>query len=268
VLEKIPVEVDSRFRFVLLASRRAEQLMRGARPRIDLGKAKPTRTAVEELAQDCIRWSYGLPEAPVGRADFFRGLGTELKEHLYRTRTLDILRNPELKLFSRIGETEKAFRERCVQAAESEADREASKHRDRYESRLDTARRRRDQAGRRVRELEVDFGARRQQEVVAGAGELLSMFLGGRRRTRSLSGVASRRSQTRRTEERLRSAAEKMEDYEEAILDLEAELAEELEELWEKWREVAEAIEVAEIPLEKTDIKVEGFTLFWAPAHQ
>jgi hypothetical protein len=209
--------------------------------------------------------TFVLPEAPVGRADFFRGLGTELKEHLYRSRTLDILQNPELKLFSRVGETEEAFRERCMRAAETEADREAAKLRNRYERRLETARGRKEQAERRVRELEVDVGARRQQEVVAGAGELLSMFLGGRRRARSLSGAASRRSQTRRTEERLRSAAEKMEDYGDAILDLEAELADELDEIWDKWRRTAEAIEATEVPLEKTDIAVEEFTLFWAP---
>ena len=72
-------------------------------------------------------------------------------------------------------------------------------------------------------ELEVDTDQRRQQELIAGAGEVLSMFLGGRRRTRSLSGIASRRSQTRRTKERLRSAAEKLLEYEEAIEELEEE---------------------------------------------
>ncbi len=65
MIEKIPAEVDSRFRFVLLAARRAEQLMRGAPPRVELGQAKPTRIAVEELALDRVPWSYGLPQAPV-----------------------------------------------------------------------------------------------------------------------------------------------------------------------------------------------------------
>jgi len=210
--------------------------------------------------------TFVLPEAPVQRADFFRGLESGMKDHLYRSRTLSMLRNPELKLFSRVGESEEAFRSRCLEAAEGGADDEAAKLRDRYESRLDTARRRRDQAGRRVKELEVDVGARRQQEVVAGAGELLSMFLGGRRRVRSLSGVASRRSQTRRTRERLQSATEKLEDYDEAIRELEEELAEELRDLWDEQRQRAEAIETIEVPLEKTDIRVEELTVFWAPS--
>lgn len=91
------------------------------------------------------------------------------------------------------------------------------------------------------------------------------MFLGGRRRTRSLSGIASRRSQTRRTRERLQSAEEKLEDYQEAIEELEEELSRELEEIWAKWRETAAERASFEVGLEKTDIHLEDLTLFWAP---
>ena len=33
--DKLPEQIDSKFRFVLLAAHRAEQMMRGARPRVD-----------------------------------------------------------------------------------------------------------------------------------------------------------------------------------------------------------------------------------------
>jgi hypothetical protein len=91
------------------------------------------------------------------------------------------------------------------------------------------------------------------------------MFLGGRRRVRSLSGIASRRSQTRRTRERLRSAEEKVEDYEEAIQELEEELQEELEEIWARWQTKAEEIEEHEVGLERTDLQLTQLVLFWAP---
>jgi hypothetical protein len=205
-----------------------------------------------------------LPPAPVGSADFFRTLKRDLQEHLYRSLTLDLFQNSGLKLYSRAGETEEAFRARCLEAAEQEADAEAAKLRDRFEKRLKTARQRRDAAARRVRELEVDVGTRRQHELVSGAGELLSMFLGGKARVRALSGAASRRSQTRRTQERANSAAEKLEDYENAIATLEDDLAQELEAVWTEWREKAEAIEPFPVPLEKMDIRVEDPVLFWA----
>jgi len=209
---------------------------------------------------------YVLPEAPIQSADFFRDLAKELEEHLYRSHTLGLWRNTALKLYSRPGETREAFERRCVEAAEKSADDDAAKLRDRFERKIEMAKDRRDQAARRLRELEVDVGARKQQEIVAGAGELLSMFLGGRARTRSLSGLASRRSQTRRTQERLESATERVEDVEEAIEDLEAELAEELEKLWAAWKEKAEDVQPFEVALEKSDIRVEQPTLFWGVA--
>jgi hypothetical protein len=207
--------------------------------------------------------TYVVPRSAIQKADFFRGLSRDLEEYLYRSRTVKLLRNDALRLFSRVGETREAFEARCMEAAEDAADAEAAKLRDKFESRLDTARRRKEEATRRVRELEVDVGQRTQQEVIAGAGEILSMFLGGRRRVRSLSGAASRRSQTRRTQERLRSAEEKLEDYDEAIRDLEEDLSQELEKVWDEWKDAAGRVETLQVPLEKSDIRVDEIVLFW-----
>lgn len=68
-MDRIPSKVDSSFRFVLLASTRAEQMMRGAQPRIDLpASIKPTRVAMEEIIRDAIDWDYGR-EAPAESAE-------------------------------------------------------------------------------------------------------------------------------------------------------------------------------------------------------
>lgn len=207
--------------------------------------------------------AYAMPDAPLAKAELFRSLRKEMEDHLFRSRTLTLWRNDALKLFSRVGESEADFRKRCLEAAEDAADGEAAKLRDRYEKRLAAVRDRKAQAERKVRELQTDVGTRRQQEVVAGAGEILSLFLGGRRRMRSLSGAASRRSQTVRTQERLQSASEKMEDHEEAIRALDDELAAELQAGWAKWEQTAGSITGVEIPLEKTDVRVEEMLLFW-----
>ena len=55
------ITVDSKFRFVLVAAHRAEQLMRGARPKIEAGKRKPTRIAMEEVNHSLVDWGYGPP---------------------------------------------------------------------------------------------------------------------------------------------------------------------------------------------------------------
>lgn len=57
--EKFPDRIDSKFRYVLLASGRAEQIMRGARPKVDSGNAKPTRVAMLEITHDLVDWGYG-----------------------------------------------------------------------------------------------------------------------------------------------------------------------------------------------------------------
>ena len=63
-MTEIPEKIDSKFRFVLLASRRAEQMVRGARPKIETLSRKPTRIAMTEVLDDRVEWGYGpAPEA-------------------------------------------------------------------------------------------------------------------------------------------------------------------------------------------------------------
>ena len=60
MIQTIPEGVDSKFRLVLLIARRAEQLMRGARPKVASERPlKPTRLAAEEFEENQIRWDYG-----------------------------------------------------------------------------------------------------------------------------------------------------------------------------------------------------------------
>jgi DNA-directed RNA polymerase omega subunit len=61
--EKAPT-MDSKFRRVLVAATRAEQIMRGARPKVEAGKRKPTRVALEEVDQSLVEWGYGPPPQP------------------------------------------------------------------------------------------------------------------------------------------------------------------------------------------------------------
>ncbi len=60
MIQPIPEGVDSKFRLVLLIARRAEQLMRGARPKLETDRPlKPTRLAAAEFEENQVRWGYG-----------------------------------------------------------------------------------------------------------------------------------------------------------------------------------------------------------------
>ncbi len=58
--EKITPEIDSKYRMIIVAAQRSKQLQRGARSRveIDIQRHKPTRVALEEVAQKKIHFTF------------------------------------------------------------------------------------------------------------------------------------------------------------------------------------------------------------------
>jgi DNA-directed RNA polymerase omega subunit len=60
-MEGLPEGIDSKFRYVLLVSKRAEQLIQGAQPRTKSRHAKPTRVAMEEVEKNVVKWQLTAP---------------------------------------------------------------------------------------------------------------------------------------------------------------------------------------------------------------
>ena len=60
-MEGLPEGIDSKFRYVLLVSKRAEQLIQGAQARTKSRHAKPTRVAMEEIEKNVIKWQMTAP---------------------------------------------------------------------------------------------------------------------------------------------------------------------------------------------------------------
>ncbi len=60
-MEGLPEGIDSKFRYVLLVSKRAEQLIQGAQPRLKTKHAKPTRVAMEEIEKNQVKWALTPP---------------------------------------------------------------------------------------------------------------------------------------------------------------------------------------------------------------
>jgi DNA-directed RNA polymerase omega subunit len=60
-MEGLPEGIESKFRYVLLVSKRAEQLIQGAQPRTKSRHAKPTRVAMEEIEKNVIKWQLSAP---------------------------------------------------------------------------------------------------------------------------------------------------------------------------------------------------------------
>jgi DNA-directed RNA polymerase omega subunit len=60
-MEGLPEGIDSRFRYVLLVSKRAEQLIQGAQPKTRPRHAKPTRIAMDEIESNAVKWQLTPP---------------------------------------------------------------------------------------------------------------------------------------------------------------------------------------------------------------
>ena len=60
-MEGLPEGVDSKFRYVLLVAKRAEQLIQGAQPKHRSKYAKPTRVAMEEVERNSVKWQLTAP---------------------------------------------------------------------------------------------------------------------------------------------------------------------------------------------------------------
>jgi DNA-directed RNA polymerase subunit K/omega len=79
-MEKIPDRIDSKFRYVLVAATRCEQLMRGAPPKLDYRSGKLTKLALKEVIQDVVPWDYGPAPLPDPEAESAAGEPAASKE--------------------------------------------------------------------------------------------------------------------------------------------------------------------------------------------
>ncbi|MDJ0664186.1 MAG: hypothetical protein QNJ75_06470 [Acidimicrobiia bacterium] len=207
---------------------------------------------------------YVIPEGAIEKASYWKSAGSALKDFLHRGQKITIFKNADLKLYSRVGESEQDFLTRCDEVAQERADEESAKLRDKYERRFKTLRDQAAAAERRAEELEVDLAGSKQREIIDGASSVINILL-GRRSTRSVTGTARNRSATRSKEARLRTAQAKADDKYAALADLEAELVEEFEEINDRWEERGETVTPMEVGLEKADIQVIELSLLWLP---
>lgn len=216
---------------------------------------------------------YVLPDAKIHTKTYFSKAQTALKDHIYRNETLELFRNPELKLISRVGESREEFAARCETAADDGADEEATKIREKLEKQMDRLQDAKAKAEDRVREIDHDADARAKDAktsmMLDVGASVLGGLLGGRSSTRGILGGVRRASSKGRTtanaKERLETAEKRLEEKIDDIEELENEITDSLYEVQDAWDEKAEAIEDMNVTLEKTDISIDEIALVWIP---
>jgi hypothetical protein len=204
-------------------------------------------------------------QAPIHTKTFWKGVATDLENHLVTQRPLQILANPGLGVYSRVGESEAEFRERCRVAAETAADAELAKLRDGYQSKIDRIRDQMATAQTRYQEADAVAAAKSEENLLGTAGDLLGAFLGGRSGSTALKKTASRRTGVAKAEAKAEAEAAKYHSKHAELAVLENELAADVEAITGRFEEVASEVERLEVPLEKSDIRVVEIRLVWVP---
>ncbi len=209
--------------------------------------------------------SYRTPGVALGTKTFWKGVETDLANHLVANRPLQVWRNTTLGIYSRVGEDDEQFRQRCATAQKDAADAEMAKLKDRYQSRIDRVREQMATAQARFQEADAVASAKSQETLLGTAGDLLGAFLGGKSGSTALSKAASRRTASAKATARADTEEAKYQAKTLELEELENELADAIEDITAKHDGLADQIEPVDIPLEKTDVRVVQLKLVWVP---
>ncbi len=205
--------------------------------------------------------------AELGDAKRFTALKEEFEDHLYYNSSMMLWYNPHLKLYSEMGESDKAFQRRCRKEAEEALAKETKALKDTYERQRD---RLEDKRRREELELEADeaeHGARKQEELLSGAESLFGLF-SGRKSSRRLSSASRKRRMTSQARADVEESKETIADLEKQIQALAAEESAELEALTAKWSDLIDDVEEIAVRPRRTDVRVELLALAWLPHWQ
>jgi len=188
---------------------------------------------------------------------------------LYRSRRLELLRSPELKLVSRPGESERDFRARLVQAAREQRDAFAEKLRQKYAPKLATLEDRIRRAQRAVETQQTQAKQAKLSTALSFGAALLSGFLGRKKVSAGSVGKATTaiRGVGRSMQESkdVANAEESVADLQQKRADLQAQFEEEVAAAGARFDPLAGQLETVQVKPRKTDITVRITLLAWAP---
>lgn len=213
---------------------------------------------------------YVLGDAKIHTKTFFTNATRDVKDRLYRSETMTLLRNEPLKAFSRPEESREDFEQRCLRLADDAADADLDKVRQALQKKIDRVHDAIAKAEDRLREAESKAENSRSDEILSGVGDVLGSLLGGKKSGRSILGGLRRAGSKRKTRqaaaERVRTAENRLAEKIDELEELEIELADTVEDIVEDWTDKASEITDFEVSLEKSDISVDSLKLVWMPS--
>jgi hypothetical protein len=205
-----------------------------------------------------------VPEA-ANNARKLNTIGRDLADWLYYNVRLPITVHAGLDVLRLPGESERTFKTRLRQTARERRDEEVDALRKKYATQIDRLEAKLRKYERSLATDEDELKARQQEELVNVGETVLGMFM-GRRRTRAISTIATKRRLSRRAKSDIREAQEEIADLELEIEELETELEEGAQEITRQWSDQLDELTTEELHPRRTDIDVRMTALAWLPA--
>jgi hypothetical protein len=194
-----------------------------------------------------------------------KSMARSLADWLYYHSRLALTHHPELGILHRPGERERSFKIRLQQAARERRDTEVDALADKYEARIDRLEARLRKEERDLIADEADYDARKREERIT-LGETIFSFFRGRRRTRTISTVASKRRLAEQARLDVEETRDEIEGLEDEIEELEGELESAARDITRKWADLLNDLAIEEIHPRRTDVDVRLLALAWLPS--
>jgi hypothetical protein len=212
--------------------------------------------------------SYGtiLPEASKKKS--YISWKTDFKNWLYRSKTIELLQSPCLKLVSKPGETERDFRIRLQHSAHEKRDSLLHKLKKKYTPKLNMLEDRIKQAQIKVEEEKDEASlVKKSYQVSLGSAVFSTLFGRKKRNRRTISKMTKKRRAARieKEEQDVDRAKDKLKVLRKRFAELEKTLEKEMDNIKADVDPKTEIFNSISIKPKKTDIDVSFMALTWVP---
>ena len=201
---------------------------------------------------------YVIPTAKVANKTYWSTLQRDLTDHLVATESLEVQHNPDLKLYSRAGESPEEFAVRCQAVAGEQADKAVAALRKKYEAKLRAIDTKLTTATSQLQQAE----ATRSSGTMESAVSVLGGLFGGRKSSSAIS-AAARKHQT--DSNRVATAQSKLSDLQMQRQDIETELGNEVIDITADCDAKAANVETVPVDLKKTNVRITDLRMVWVP---
>jgi hypothetical protein len=199
----------------------------------------------------------------------FAELTSALKDHLYRTETFEIWKSPSLKQVSKPGESEGDFRVRLSHAARADRDEQIDKLKAKYAPKLALVQERIRKAQQKVEKEQAQASQQTLQTAVSFGssllGALFSRKIGSAANVSRATSAARAASRIGREKQDVAQAQENVQQYQDQLAELDAQLKAETAALDDSVSADKLALEDIVIKPRKADINVTLVALVWMP---